>query len=205
MEKEILSKILEQLEQAGNDQLLILIGMFGGMLLINLLQAVYTSRIVEQYKNELKKREVKFSVFNQIQIEKLSELFELAHEFKSSTASFVVISEENRLNEITGFNGLDSSYDAISDCYSRNRYIFPQNIKSHFKNHEKDLMDFKFNIEFLIQKNEITNSVEENQITNLELIDKEIGAYNYEKGSLEVMLFCEKLKVLIEEHFEEWD
>ena len=202
MEKEILKKILEQLEQSGNDQLWILAGMFAGMLLINLIQAVYTSRIVDKYKNELKKQEVKFSVYNQIQIEKLSNLFELAHELKCNIAPFANLFKKST-TKITKSQELDISYENLNYYYSKHRYIFPQKIKSHFKSGDKIIRDFKFSISFLNTKNEIINSDEdEDRISNLELIEEQINGYNFKKGSLEAMLFCEKLKVLIEEHFE---
>lgn len=205
MDKEILKKVLEHIEQFGSDQLLILSGVFVGMLFINLAQAIYTSRAVDKYKNELKKKELKFSVYNQIQIEKLSELFELAHELKCSTSPIVVLIKKS-LDKVTDLNDLDDSYELLKNCYSKNRYIFPKKIKSHFEKSMPTVSDFKFNILFLIEKNAILSSnEEEDRIHNLELIKREIGDYEFKKGSLEVMLFCERLKVLIEEHFEEWE
>lgn len=208
MDKEILKKVLEQIEQSGSDQLLILAGMFIGVILINLLQAIYTSRIVDKYKNELKKQEVKFSVYNQIQIEKLSLLFEVSHDHKFSASTFVGLSKKS-LSDITDLHGYDITYEALSDCYSRNRYIFPKEIKDHIQSDKNILSDFELKISFLITKNEILSCNEDedqkDRISNLELIESEIGGYNFEKGSLEVMFFCESLKVLIENHFEEWE
>lgn len=207
MEKEIVNQIVALLEQFESNQLSLLIAMFFVMFLVNVFQAVYTSRVVERYKNELKKKEMKFSVYNQIQIEKLSELFEFAHDLKCSAVSVSRRSNEPE-SSIADINGFDVNYEKFDDCYSKHRYILPRKIKSHIKDGSKLLSEFKCNISLLVHKNEIL-SLNENlddkqeNINNIEIIDREIEGYNFERAPLEVMLFCEELKVLIEDYFDE--
>ena len=49
--------------------------------LINIIQNIIITRKLEKYKSELKKSELKFSVYNQLQIESLSKLFQQLTEF----------------------------------------------------------------------------------------------------------------------------
>lgn len=53
--------------------------------LIQIIQAVFVSRKIELFKNELKKTEIKFSKYSQIQIEALSEIFESVTKFRQTT------------------------------------------------------------------------------------------------------------------------
>lgn len=206
MEKEIVSQIVEVLEKSGHDQLWYLIALFVGVTLVNLGGAVYTTRLVDRYKNELKKKEVKFSVYNQIQIEKMSELFELSHELKCCTSAYVSKFKKNAepldLPDQTEFI---EAYDALSDCFSKNRYIFPQDVKAHFKLGDSTVHNFRFNVAFLIEKIQLSNIADEDFTEEIELTEQEIGDYRFDKGSFETMLFCEELKVLIETHFSEWE
>ena len=53
--------------------------------LIQVLQSIFISKKIENFKSELKKSEIKFSKYNQIQIEALSNAYELLTDFLKIT------------------------------------------------------------------------------------------------------------------------
>lgn len=209
MEKEILAQITSLLEKSKEEQLGVLIALFIGIVLLNLLLAIYTSRVVDKYRNSLKRQEVKFSVYNQIQIKKLSELFEIAHEMKCACSAVSRIVEEDLVEEFDAAK-LEDCHERMVECFSKSRYIFPEDIKKHFFDGSKELSDFRFNSALLSSKYKILNysDYKENPSDgeeNLDLIAKHIGNYRFDKGVLQAMIFCETLKVKIEEHFKDWE
>ncbi|CAL2090564.1 conserved hypothetical protein [Tenacibaculum sp. 190524A05c] len=204
MEKEIIKQLLEQLNDFKKDQLILLIVVFFVFLIINILQAVYTSRLVDKYRNELKKKEMKFSIFNELQINKLSSLFDLASDLKAGSA--IIYNRINNSNEQPlELEKWKNSYEEFDLFYSSNKYIIPKSIKELVSENQKRLGDFNLNIIFYNEKLEIENS-SENEISDnhesLSLINKHIISYDFKKESLEIMLFSEKIKVIIEEYFE---
>ena len=122
MEKEILKQILSQFESFKSEQLWLLIILFLLFLIISIFQAVYTSRLVDKYRNEMK-----FSIFNELQIKQLSILFELTNKLKSTSAgvySYIKGSNSRSLN----LTEWDNIYKEFYINYSANRYIIPKNL-----------------------------------------------------------------------------
>ncbi|EID4389959.1 hypothetical protein LBY38_002235 [Vibrio vulnificus] len=211
MEKEIVTQVMLLLEQSKDDQFWTLIVLFFGVVILNLLQAIYTARIIDKYRNNLKRQEVKFSVYNQIRIEKLSELFELAHEMKCASASIVMITEKKEEKPFDT-EELVSCYERLSESYSKNRYIFPSDIKENFSDKIDSLNKLRCKSVILSEKYSMlcssdykNNPTDLMNVENLQLIEDTLGDYDFRKGALEAMLFCERLKVKIEEHFVEWE
>lgn len=135
----------------------------------------------------------------------MSELFELSHELKCCASAYVSKFKKNaELHELPDQTEFIEAYDALRDCFSKNRYIFPQDVKAHFKLGHPKVNNFRFNVALLIKKIELSN-ISDEDFTEIELVEQEIGDYRFDKGSLETMLFCEELKVLIETHFAEWE
>jgi len=203
MEKEALRQILNQLENFKSEQLLVLIILFFLFLIINIAQAIYTSRKIEKYRNQLKKNEMKFSIFNELQIRQLSILFDLSNNLKSSVVpiyNYLKNSEDTSLKLIEW----EKNYLKFNLNYSSNSYIIPKNIKNLILDYNKKSIDFNCNI-FLLNEKHSYNSdmLDEDKKECIAIIDKKIDNYNFKKESLKIMLFCEELKVLIEEYFEE--
>ncbi|ENY3843378.1 hypothetical protein M2G86_21460, partial [Vibrio vulnificus] len=194
-----------------DDQLWTLIILFLGVVILNLLQAIYTSRVVDKYRNNLKRQEVKFSVYNQIKIAKLSELFQLAHEMKCASALIVRIAKDKEEKPFDTTE-LISSYERLNESFSKNRYIFPSDIKTQFSGKSNSLSTFCHNSDLLALRYSLLSSsaykdnpTDLTNVKSLQLIENELGDYNFHNGAIEAMIFCETLKVKIEEHFVEWE
>lgn len=205
MEKEIINQIVNQFDRFKNHQLLILLIAFFIFTLVTILQTVYTSRLVEKYRNQLKKTELKFSVFNEMQISKLSDLFALANNLKGTLAAIVGSIERNE--DQLKLSNWKSSYDEFDSFYSSNKYIIPKQIKLVMTENKNKLIDYNGNISLLKEKfdliyNRIEDITEEDKRKSLELIDREIIEFNSKRSTLELMLFAENIKVYIEEYFE---
>jgi hypothetical protein len=205
MEKEILSQILSQFDNFKKDQIILLIVVLLIFIIINILQAVYTSRLIDKYRNDLKKKEIRFSVFNELQINKLSRLFELTTELKAELA---VIHNRLASDEKTiDIEIWTTNYQEFDSFYGSSKYIVPKKIKTMISNTTKKLIDFNCNIGLLNEKLELTSNNKKNILDEelkecLGLIENQIMDYNFQNETLEIMIFCEKLKEMIEDYFE---
>ncbi|CAA0190002.1 conserved hypothetical protein [Tenacibaculum maritimum] len=65
--------------------LYILIGFTIAIGLIQIIQSMWVNKKMERFKNDLKKSEIKFSKYNQLQIESLSKIYQLLTSFLEST------------------------------------------------------------------------------------------------------------------------
>ncbi len=205
MEKEILNRILSQLDDLKKEQLFLLLIVFFVFIVIQLIQAVYTSRLIDKYRNELKKKEMKFSVFNELQIHKLSSLFSIISDLKSGAAS-VYSRIKDSSEESLELGKWKNSYKEFDFFYSSNKYIIPKSIKELVSEYQGKLIQFNLNVLLYNMKLEILNSDSEevgDKKKNLNLINKKIGSYDFYNESLDVMIFSEKIKTIIEEYFEE--
>jgi hypothetical protein len=203
MEKEILKQILSQLESFKSEQLWLLIILFLLFLIISIFQAVYTSKLVDKYRNELKKNELKFSIFNELQIKQLSILFELTNNLKSISASiygYIKDSDSKSLN----LKEWDNIYREFNTNYSANSYIIPKNMKVLILEYSKNSHEFNCNIHLLKEKHgyDSIDMSDDEKTECLVIIEKEIYEYKFEKEILNIMIFCEKLKESIDEYFE---
>lgn len=208
MEKEIINQITNQISQFKNHQLLLLIITFLIFTIITILQTVYTSRLIEKYKNQLKKAELKFSVFNEMQITKLSEFYTLTKDLKGALASLFGVLERNE-NKIE-LSKWESSYSQFNDFYSSNKYIVPKAIKDLIEFNKNLILNYNGNIVLLNEKFELVNNrinyiSEDDKLKSLELIDNEILEFNFKKSTLKLMILAENIKVHIEEYFDKID
>lgn len=204
MEKEILKQILGLLEDFKKEQLILLLIVFFVFIVIQLFQAVYTSRLIDKYRNELKKKELKFSLFNELQIKSLSNLYGLINAIKSGTASIYgsIKRKENQKLELRDWT---SFYEDYSLFLNTNKYILPRNIKDLISENSKKLTDFNGNILILNAKLDLilsSNNLVEEDLEQISIAEKELDGYNFEKSALEIMLFSEQLKKDIEVYFE---
>ncbi|MGZ4056959.1 MAG: hypothetical protein ACXVPU_16755 [Bacteroidia bacterium] len=205
MEKEIINQIVNQLNSFKNHQLLILIIAFLLFTLVTISQTIYTSKLIEKFRNQLKKAELKFSVFNEMQISKLSELFVLTNNLKGALAE-ILGSIERSENQIK-LGNWKSSYSEFDKFYSSNKYIIPSRIKLLMTDNQNNLINYNANICLLKEKfdlvdNKIENLTEKEKLKSLEMIDYEIFGFNSKKSAIELMILAENIKVYIEEYFD---
>ncbi len=173
--------------------------------IITILQTAYTSTLIEKYKNQLKKSELKFSVFNEIQITKLSEFYTIIEDLKTALAGLFgkLKRNENKLD----LGKWKSSYSQFDEFYSSNKYIIPKVIKEIIDSNQKLLIDYNGNIALLKEKFELVNNdiqdiTSEDKLESLKLIDNEILGFDFKKSTLELMIVSESVKVHIEEFFD---
>jgi hypothetical protein len=121
---------------------LILIGFTVIIALIQIIQSILVSIKIERFKSILKKSELKYSKYNQLQIEALSEIYELLTEFLNHTFTI-----KNKINSaspelITSISKKWlNSYGIIYTTFSKNKYILPISTKNVFSSIIKDLQD----------------------------------------------------------------
>lgn len=143
MNEELIRQVLEKYFSDFKEyHLLILVGFTVIIALIQIIQSIWVSRKIERFKSNLKKTEIKYSKYNQLQIEALSKAYELLTEFLSHT--FII---KNKINSaspelITSIsNKWLNSYGNVYVTFSKNKYILPISIKKVFSSIIIDLQD----------------------------------------------------------------
>ena len=170
---------------------------------MNIFQAVYTSRLIEKYRNDLKKREIKFNALNELQLNKLSTLFELATDIKKNAAKIYSLVKTSR--EKNTENNFSEAFDNFNNFQNLNRYAFPKNIKLLISENNQKLIDLNYNLKILNEKTKIENEKifsdsEYDEILNI--IKPMTDDYNFELESLKIMKYSEELRNLIDKYFE---
>jgi len=90
--KQLLEKYLSDYREY---HLFLLIGFAVIIALFQIIQFIYVSKRIEAFKNELKKSEIKFSAFNQLQINALRNIFHLIIKFELTTKILYNTSTKN--------------------------------------------------------------------------------------------------------------
>lgn len=96
--------------------------------LIQIIQAVWISKRIETFKNELKKSEIKFSRYNEMQIKTLSESYNLLSEFNESTLNTTNGNHSPEVMRQLTKKWLEDYYN-FHRHYSKNRFIFLSSTK----------------------------------------------------------------------------
>jgi len=206
MEKEIIKQITAHIDNVKDFQLLILIVLFLLLTLITISQTIFTSRLIDKYRNQLKKSELKFSVFNEIQISKLSEMYSYSCNLKGALAQILTSLEQNK-NKVN-IDLWTINYLEFDSFYSSNKYIIPKSIKELVADSKNILLSsYNSNISLLQKKFDLNND-EESSITkeakedSLKVIEKELLDFNPTNDTLDLMIMAESIKVQIEDYFE---
>lgn len=100
---------------------------------IQIIQSMWVDKKMERFKNELKKSEIKYSKYNQLQIKALSEIYQLLSDFLESTKILknnINTSSPERITRIT--EDWLSVYSKVYSTFSREKYILPASIKDKF-------------------------------------------------------------------------
>jgi hypothetical protein len=133
MEKLIEEALNKYFKDFKEYHLMILIGFVVIIGLIQMIQGILVSKKIEKFKNMLKKSEIKFSRFSQMQIEALNEVFELLTDFKNHTNLLdkkINNSSPELLKKIT--TEWIVIHNNVYNTFSRKRHILPKNIKDDF-------------------------------------------------------------------------
>lgn len=103
--------------------------------ILQVLQSFLVSKKIEKLKNELKKSEIKFSKYNQLQIEALSEIYPMLADLQINTVKLK--SELNkkeaspeRISKLAENWG--KSFNEVFYNFSQKKYIFPKSINSKY-------------------------------------------------------------------------
>ena len=110
--------------------LIILIAFTVIIALIQVIQSILVSKKIEKFKNELKKSEIKFSKYNQLQVQALNELYPILSELLIYTASVEIELKKaspEKLNLLLEDWG--KAFAKVIENYILKRYILPNNIK----------------------------------------------------------------------------
>ena len=113
--------------------LIILIAFTVIIALIQVIQSILVSKKIEKFKNELKKSEIKFSKYNQLQVQALNELYPILSELLIYTASVEIELKKaspEKLNLLLEDWG--KAFAKVIENYMLKRYILPNNIKKEF-------------------------------------------------------------------------
>jgi hypothetical protein len=192
--------------------LLILISFTIIIALIQVIQSIWVSSKIEKFKNALKRSEIKFSRYNNLQVDALKEIYEklvLFHGtnsilFKSSYDSNV---HENYRNRITNWI---KAYIECSNKFSLEKILLPNNLKNlvtrtltdfeEVKNliiSERDYLDYK---EEYYEGN--MNAMYEAAELELEVINEQINKIKSKDSIIRSEKNILELRKTIEDYFE---
>jgi hypothetical protein len=113
--------------------LIILIAFTIIIALIQVIQSILVSKKIEKFKNDLKKSEIKFSKYNQLQVQALGDLYpQLAELLLHTTLVKQEIDKASpeKINSLTEDWG--KSFRQVVESYMLKRYILPKDIKTEF-------------------------------------------------------------------------
>ncbi len=113
--------------------LIILIAFTVVIALIQIIQSILVSKKIERFKNELKKSEIRFSKYNQLQIESLSKIYPLLTDLLTRTSIIkneIDKSSPEKNQKITEDWG--KAFNQVFGTFTKEKYILPKEIKSSF-------------------------------------------------------------------------
>ena len=176
--------------------------------LINIIQNIIITRKLEKYKSELKKSELKFSVYNQLQIESLSKLFQQLTEFKDTTS--IISKSESKSPESYQQIAViwSNKFFETTKMFSKEKYILPKNIKNRYTEiHQnfKTLFEYIKNEKELKSNfftNEVGDVVFEGDYQNLNELTEKIQKFNRNDIFAKAINDIELVRKEIEKHFE---
>ena len=176
--------------------------------LINIIQNIIITRKLEKYKSELKKSELKFSVYNQLQIESLSKLFQQLTEFKDTTS--IISKSESKSPESYQQIAViwSNKFFETTKIFSKEKYILPKNIKNRYTEiHQnfKTLFEYIKNEKELKSNfftNEVGDVIFEGDYQNLNELTEKIQKFNRNDIFAKAINDIESVRKEIEKHFE---
>lgn len=205
----VIREILEKYFSEYKEYNLIIFFVFALLtVLINIIQNIIITRKLEKYKSELKKSELKFSVYNQLQIESLSKLFQQLTEFKDTTS--IISKSESKSPESYQQIAViwSNKFFETTKMFSKEKYILPKNIKIRYTEiHQnfKTLFEYIKNEKELKSNfftNEVGDLIFEGDYQNLNELTEKIQKFNRNDIFAKAINDIELVRKEIEKHFE---
>jgi len=126
-------------------QLLILIGFTIVIALLQIIQSIVVARKIENIKSDLKKAEIKFSRYNQLQVDALRRIYHLLAKFQ--LANQLVFNEKSddvgHIKFKNYINNWISSYIECANEFSKEKILLTPELKSLFSRTIQDFDDVK--------------------------------------------------------------
>lgn len=176
--------------------------------LINIIQNIIITRKLEKYKSELKKSELKFSVYNQIQIESLSKIFQQLTELKDTTS--LISKSENKTPESYQQIAViwSNKFFETTKIFSKQKYILPKYIKNRYTEiHQNFETLFEYiknekEIKSNFFTNEVGDIIFEGDYQNLNELTEKIQKFNRNEIFTKAINDIEIVRKEIEKYFE---
>lgn len=178
---------------------------------IQTLLAFCISRKIEKYKIALKKTEIRYGRYNELQINVLRKIYHQLYAFKLSN-NLIFNSETNSLNHVMFKNRINEwikVYFDLTTEFSREKILLPEELKDLFSNTimdfekvKKILINQKNHLEYLeMEHQENWNSMYQFEEEELEIISVKIKALKDELYVVKTENNIDKLRKNIEENF----
>lgn len=210
---ELIKQVLEEkISDYKEYQIWILIGFTILIALIQVGQAFFVTRKIESFKNDLKKSEIKFSRYNELQINALRKIyhqlasFQLANNliFKSEPNSIHHTKFKNRINEWIKI------YIECSSEFAKEKILLTTEIKdlfsktiSDFEQVKKVLINQRYNLDYLEMAHQSNwNAMYEFEQDELSSITKQINILKEKSFIQNVDKHICELRGKIEETFQ---
>jgi hypothetical protein len=122
MEDRLIKLILEANSEYQTNMIWILAGCF---LLITVIQAVVQARIIDGFRSDLKKSEMRFSTYNELQIKALSAYYEKASSLLRTTDRIMPIVKRDG-HPTTHYKTWIDRRKILEVSYADHKYVFPE-------------------------------------------------------------------------------
>jgi len=206
--KQLLEKYLSDYREY---HLFLLIGFAVIIALFQIIQFIYVSKRIEAFKNELKKSEIKFSAFNQLQINALRNIFHLIIKFELTTKILYNTSTKNlnhQLFEKRVNKWLNDFFESKRE-FENERILLTKVLKElftetyiDFEKIKKILINEKEQLDYLEQKyqGDLRELYQFSELESEEIVSK-INKISKELSIEKSLKNFEKLKIEIENVF----
>mgnify|MGYP003672286779 CR=1 FL=1 len=161
------------------------------MIVFQILQTIFVSRKIERFKNELKRSEIKFSRFNNLQIDALKSIYDNLVTFHYKNFRLFFPSTYGHGSLKVKMDEWKSEFNSIMDIFHREKILLPSDLKNKVKDFE-----IKFNVIFMALKNELQSISEMEEYDGTE--DVQILYGNPEKEVESIKSRIERLKKITE-------
>lgn len=111
---------------------IILIVFFFLTIISQIFQTIYVTKTIERFKNKLKKAEIKFSRFNQLQIDALASLMDELSNFVLESLMIENLKEPGKSPEYSKeiITKWKSSYNDFYQLALRKKFLYPKEVKN---------------------------------------------------------------------------
>jgi hypothetical protein len=210
MNEELIRQVLEKYFSDFKEyHLLILIGFTVIIVLIQTIQSIWVSRKIESFKSDLKKTEIEFSKYNQLQIDALSKAYELLTEFSGITLIIKnnINSAPPEIIKSTSVMWLNS-YENVYSFFLNKKYILPISIKVVFSLIIKDLHNTRQYVTIIKNRSSMYHTWETGEIEfmgddeYLYKLHKELSKYDNEGIITKTIENIKTIQKEIENYFE---